>query len=344
MMIKTAIGISLSLIICAGFACKTVKQNFTQKISIANKKIFINKTPYYIKGICYHPVEIGETTRNFKQLDKDLTLMREAGINTIRVYQPIDNKEVLDKIHNAGIKLIIGIGYNQDGNFDILTGTYLDYIEKYKNHPAILIWELGNEYNYHPEWFGGDIQNWYNAINSASKAIKQIDSNHLVSTAHGEMPSRELIAALTDLDIWGLNIYRWDQPQTVFQEWKSLTDKPVYLSESGADSYMKISKAGFEEGVNQNAQAKANATIIDSVFKYSHLNAGMVIFSFTDGWWKAGNPNKQDVGGWAPNSSGVPYDGAPNEEYWGIVDIYRNKKQTFDTIKKRFNSFPLNHK
>ena len=100
----------------------------------------------------------------------------------------------------------------------------------------------------------------------------------------------------------------------------------------------------MQDSIPENAQAKANATIIDSVFKYSHLNAGMVIFSFTDGWWKAGNPNKQDIGGWAPNSSGVPYDGAPNEEYWGIVDIYRNKKQTFDTIKKRFNSFPLNHK
>ena len=45
------------------------------------------------------------------------------------------------------------------------------------------------------------------------------------------------------------------------------------------------------------------------------------MFSFTDGWWKAGNNNKQDTGGQAPNSSGVPYDGAPNEEYWGMVDI-----------------------
>ena len=41
--------------------------------------------------------------------------------------------------------------------------------------------------------------------------------------------------------------------------------------------------------------------------------------------------------GWAPNSSGVPYDGSPNEEYWGIVDIDRNKKQTFDVVKKAYN-------
>ena len=68
------------------------------------------------------------------------------------------------------------------------------------------------------------------------------------------------------------------------------------------------------------------------------------MFSFTDGLWKAGNPNQQDVGGWAPNSSGVPYDGAPNEEFWGIVDIDRNKKQTFEVLKERFVNFLLSNK
>ena len=51
--------------------------------------------------------------------------------------------------------------------------------------------------------------------------------------------------------------------------------------------------------------------------------------------------NQQDIGGWAPNSSGVPYDGAPNEEYWGIVDIDRNKKETFEVIKEKFLNFSI---
>jgi len=50
----------------------------------------------------------------------------------------------------------------------------------------------------------------------------------------------------------------------------------------------------------------------------------------------------QDLGGWAPNSSGVPYDGAPNEEYWGIVDINRAKKQTYEVIKEKFLNFSMN--
>jgi hypothetical protein len=260
------------------------------------------------------------------------------------VYSPIDDIQILDKIDAAGLKLIVGFGYNQNGVFDILSGTYLDYIKKYKNHNAILIWELGNEYNYHPEWFGGNIQNWYNTLSKATDLIHELDSNHPVATAHGDIPDQKALISNPNIDIWGLNVYRWDQPQSVFREWNAISDKPIYLSEVGADSYMKITKAGFSQGENQHAQAVANGKIIDAVLDENENNSGIIIFSFTDGLWKAGNPNKQDVGGWAPNSSGVPYDGAPNEEYWGIVDIDRNKKETFEVIKERFINFSIDNK
>lgn len=310
-------------------------------VEVSGRQLIVDNTPYFMKGVCYHPVLRGETERNFSTIDQDLELISEAGINTIRVYAPIDDMEVLDKIDAAGLKLIVSFGYNQNGVYDILSGTFLDYIMKYKDHNSILIWELGNEYNYHPEWFGGDIQNWYNALSQATDQIHDIDPNHPVATAHGDMPDKQALASNPNIDIWGLNVYRWDQPQSVFKEWQTVSDKPVYLSEAGADSYMKISKAGFKQGENQRAQAVANAKIIDAVFDRSDVASGIFIFSFTDGLWKAGNPNEQDIGGWAPNSSGVPYDGAPNEEYWGIVDINRNKKETFEVIKERFVNFSL---
>ncbi len=310
-------------------------------VEVSGRQLIVDNTPYFMKGVCYHPVLRGETERNFSTIDQDLELISEAGINTIRVYAPIDDIEVLDKIDAAGLKLIVSFGYNQKGVYDILSGTFLDYIMKYKDHNSILIWELGNEYNYHPEWFGGDIQNWYNALSQATDQIHDIDPNHPVATAHGDMPDKQALASNPNIDIWGLNVYRWDQPQSVFKEWQTVSDKPVYLSEAGADSYMKISKAGFKQGENQRAQAVANAKIIDAVLDRSDVASGIFIFSFTDGLWKAGNPNQQDIGGWAPNSSGVPYDGAPNEEYWGIVDINRNKKETFEIIKERFVNFSL---
>ena len=39
-----------------------------------------------------------KTKRNFDTIDKDLLLMQEAGINTIRVYSPIDDLGILNKI------------------------------------------------------------------------------------------------------------------------------------------------------------------------------------------------------------------------------------------------------
>ena len=264
--------------------------------------------------------------------------MVEAGINTIRVYSPIDDLEILDKIDKAGLKIIIGFGYNQNGYYDILSGSFTQYIEKYKNHNSILFWELGNEYNYHPEWFENDISNWYTALNTAAGKIHEIDKSKPVSTAHGEIPDNLAISSLQNIDVWGLNVYRWDDPSTIFSEWKNLSSKPMYLSEAGSDSYMTIDKLGYLKGENQLAQADANSKILNSVFKNSNIVSGVLIFQFIDGLWKAGNPEKQDIGGWAPNSIGVPYDGAPNEEYWGILDIDRNKKKTFEIIKEKFKN------
>lgn len=316
------------------FSCS--KKTNMDVISVSERQILVNENPYLIKGICYHPVPKGSKDLSFDSLDQDLALMVEAGINTIRVYAPIDNKDVLDKIHDAGLKVIIGFGYNQGGRFDILSGTFVDYINTFKNHPAILMWELGNEYNYHPEWFEGDIKNWYKALKEATDLAHENDTNHPVTTAHGDLPDALALSICTNIDVWGMNSYRWDNPEAIFSEWEALSHKPMYLSEAGGDSYMTISRDGYEAGSNEKAQADANKNILNAIFKNQDICSGVTMFSFTDGWWKAGNPEKQDPGGWAPNSSGVPYDGAPNEEYWGMVDIDRNKKEAFEIISTKY--------
>lgn len=324
------------LLLCTLVACSSTSNSDTVKVS--ERQIMVNNSPYVIKGICYHPVPKGSSQRDFSNLSQDLELMLEAGINTIRVYSPIVEEAVLNKIDSAGLKVIIGFGYNQGGNFDILSGSFIDYVKKYKNHNAILLWELGNEYNYHPEWFEGDIKNWYNAMDNAAQLIHKEDPNHPVTTAHGDLPDSLAMSLSSNIDVWGMNVYRWDNPSTIFSEWEKISDKPMYLSEAGGDSYMTIAKSGYEQGINEKAQADANSKILESVFKHKEICAGVAMFSFTDGWWKAGNNNSQDTGGHAPNSSGVPYDGSPNEEFWGIVDIDRNKKLTFDIIKQNYKT------
>lgn len=334
---KKFIIISILTLVLVGSLLSFCTPSDLTEVKISGRQIMVNNNPYIIKGVCYHPVPKGSDKRDFGNLTQDLALMVEAGINTVRVYEPIDDKDVLDKMHAAGIKVIIGFGYNQDGNFDILSGTFIDYINKYKNHEAILLWELGNEYNYHPEWFEGDLKNWYTALNNAADLIHKNDMNHPVTTAHGELPDALALSSCPNIDVWGMNVYRWDNPEGIFSQWKAISSKPMYLSEAGGDSYMTISKDGYEKGVNEKVQADANAKILESVFSNLEVSSGVTLFSFTDGWWKAGNNNTQDVGGWAPNSTGVPYDGTPNEEYWGIVDLDRNKKETFEIVKIKYN-------
>ncbi len=314
-------------------------QKSNAKIRLENGYLFDQSKLYYIKGVCYHPVSIGNMARTFERLEDDLVLMREAGINTIRVYEPIDDLAVLDAIYRAGIKVIMGFGYDQNGFFDLLSGTYLDYVKRYKNHPAILFWELGNEYNYHPEWFGGTLDNWYKILAEAVDAIHYEDSNHPVASAHGEVPEDEVLNKLDKIDLWGLNVYRWDESYKAVEEFRRRSNKPVYFSELGADSYMTVSKFGYNKGPNQKAQADATEKILKAVMIPKPPSMGVVVFSFTDGWWKAGYAERQDVGGWAPGSSGVPYDGTANEEFWGIVDIKRKKKLVYKVVANIFNLY-----
>jgi hypothetical protein len=316
--------------------------SFGIEVEIKDKKMIVDGKPFYMKGICYHPVKIGKTKRSFETLTEDLTLMKEAGINTIRVYEPIDNIQVLDELHNAGIKVVISFGYNQKGRFDIVSGTFINYIRKYKDHDAILMWELGNEYNYNPQWFGGDINNWYRSMEFVAQIIQLEDPSRLVSSAHGDLPSIDALNIAPSIQIWGMNVYRWDQPQSIFEEWEAISNKPMYFAELGADSYMTKSTENYKKGENQLAQADANRIILEKVLSNNDKNIGSFIFQFTDGLWKAGNPKKQDTGGSAPNSDGTPYDGTANEEFWGIVDINRNKKITFDVVKDAYTSFDIN--
>ena len=95
--------------------------SFGIEVEIKDNKMIVDGKPFYMKGICYHPVKIGKTKRSFESLTEDLILIKEAGINTLRVYEPIDDIEVLDELQAAGIKVVISFGYNQKGRFDIVS-------------------------------------------------------------------------------------------------------------------------------------------------------------------------------------------------------------------------------
>ena len=60
-----------------------------------------------------------------------------------------------------------------------------------------------------PEWFGGNIDNWYSLLETAAANVKTIDPNHPVSTGNGEVPSLDVVNSCPSVDVWGMNIYRF---------------------------------------------------------------------------------------------------------------------------------------
>ncbi|RKY40411.1 MAG: hypothetical protein DRP76_01995, partial [Candidatus Omnitrophota bacterium] len=343
---------------------------FTSKYSLTStgtdKEIGLaNLTPHQelnqtILGVTLSTVPVGKT-RTDLVLDlasvggeEGVKLMAYAGIKTVRTYYP-PSEDLLDAFAKYGIKVIVGFPYYDDrtigsyysGNeytgsarIDIESGTYLTYIQQYKDHPAILMWELGNEYNLlfreHPEWAPGEsLTGWWQAVKTAAEEIRAIDSGHKISTTLGD-PSY-LGASLEDdvtavnntgVDIIGFNLYRWDDFSNALTEVKGYTNLPFYFSEAGADSY---NNNNGEE--NQAEQMQATINIWDSIKNENEQFLGITYMTWQDEWWKpegSGNLSSHNPDGW-PNS-GVPYDGFANEEYWGWVTVEHEPKLVLGQI------------
>ena len=297
-------------------------QLFSQTVYVEDRKIFVDEQEYRINGICYARGEGNGENSGFSYTD-DIPLLVDANINTIRTYAAITNSAELNAFANAGIKVIMMLNEN----------SYVWYVNQFKDHPAILMWEFGNEFNYHPEWFGNNIQNWYNVLENCASTVKSIDPNHPVSTGHGEVPTTQALTSCPSVDVWGMNIYRWLSPDSAIDELAAQTDKAMYISEAGADSYN--SNSGSE---NQAQQAQATEIILNAIIEKSDLCVGVTLFEFCDEWWKAGDPNQQDAGGF---SNAIPYDNYANEEYWGIVTRNREPKQSYYVVQEIYESTSL---
>ena len=293
-----------------------------QSVYVEERKIFVDGEEYRINGICYARGE-GNGENSGYSYNDDIPLLVDANINTIRTYAAITNTAELNAFANAGIKVIMMLNEN----------SYTWYVNQFKDHPAILMWEFGNEFNYYPEWFNNNIQNWYDQLENCAATVKSLDPDHPVSTGHGEVPSSQALNSCPSVDIWGMNIYRWLSPDSAIDELAAQTDKAMYISEAGADSFNSNSNSE-----NEAEQAQATEIILNKIIENSDLCIGVTLFEFCDEWWKAGNPNQQDIGGF---SNAIPYDSFANEEYWGIVTRDRVPKQSYYVVQEIYESTSL---
>lgn len=306
-------------------------------IEVDGRRLLVDGEPYEIRGVCWHPVERGAFPppdyAGFA--DRDIPLMRDAGINTVRTYAPIRDRAVLDQLADAGIRVIESV-YAYGGADPSVA---LEVVRAEADHPAILMWALGNEWNYNGLYAGVPFEEARDRLERIARDIRAVDATHPIATIYGEVPSAETVEAMPSVDVWGLNVYRgigfWD----LFDVWAERSDTPMFFAEYGADAF--DARRGSP---NLDAQAEATRTLTEewmaqSSARWDHgVALGGTVFELADEWWKSeGDPGVQDDGGAAPGGGPHP-DGTFNEEWWGLVDMDRKPRPAYDALRDLFRA------
>lgn len=165
-----------------------------------NAKIYRNGEPYFIKGAAYN---------NF--LDEVI----KYGGNSIRTYSiNEDTKAVLDSAQQYGLTVCLGIWIKRetdgfDYNDQEKVKEQLESIKadvlKYKDHPALLMWAIGNEADSRATNF-----KLYDAVGEISDMIHEIDPNHITTTVLAGTKTdhiKEIMVRAPSIDVLSINTY-----------------------------------------------------------------------------------------------------------------------------------------
>lgn len=360
---------------CLGAAHRPAAQKiFIRKLKNGHYQLMVNRKPYVVKGVCYNPIPIGKNYQHDWWSDPgkpwivDGKLMRDMGINTIRIYQVGDNapavKQVIRDLYELyGIRTILGnwLGFWEypcpfygDREFqDRIKKEVIEMVNTYKDEPGILMWILGNENNYSclghvNPWSTPEIDKetspqrqkeiragiYYSYVNDISRAIHAADPNHPVALGNGELIGLDTAAKVcTDVDLVACIIYRGKTFGNLFRSLRATFDKPILISEFGADCY---------DAVKQQEDQNMQAFFLESQWRQIFQNlvnvkdgqgncVGATMFEWSDEWWKHDEPNAD---GWTAHdteagwSNGAYYFDIQakgnmnmNEEWFGIAAL-----------------------
>ncbi|QDU33478.1 Glycosyl hydrolases family 2, TIM barrel domain [Poriferisphaera corsica] len=191
----------------------------------------------------------------------------QAGGNSIRTWGVNDNTQnILDDAFAKNITVTFGIwlGHERHG-FDYSdpdkVKKQIDKVEnavlKYKDHPALLIWGLGNEM----EWKNNN-PDVYKAVNDIAKRVKQLDPNHPTMTVIAELGKNgSKINALNkycpDIDIIGINTY--GGVNTVLNRYrKAGGTRPVIITEYAGPRDKESKKTSWDAPIEDTSTQKAH--------------------------------------------------------------------------------------
>ncbi|MFH1767890.1 MAG: glycoside hydrolase family 2 TIM barrel-domain containing protein [Candidatus Omnitrophota bacterium] len=340
--------------------------------------------PFLIKGVTYNPAPIGKGydydlfSDENKPWLKDGQLMKEMGINCVRIYSCGKDLEkarsFIREMHDKfGIYTIVGDwlglwcgGPNYaDSDFrKEVKNQVLNMVEALKNEKGILLWVLGNENNYTCSgnvvfWTNKEIEAiddpaekvarraeiYYSFVDDIAGEIKKIDKQHLVALGNGEATLLNVATAVCrNIDILAIIAYRGKVFGTLFDNIRRIYDRPLFLSEFGADSYNS-----YKDSADDDMQREFLVSQWKGIYKNSVASGntkgnclGGVVFEWSDEWWKynEGYAPGWDVhnkeAGWSNGSYYLdikaPNNLNMNEEWFGLVAIAQEEE---NNINKR---------
>jgi len=179
-----------------------------------------------------------------------LEQLAAAGANSVRTWRADDIDERLDAAHALGLSVTVGIwlGHERHGfdygdeaqvreQFERARQTVL----RYKDHPAVLLWGIGNEM----EGFGeGDDPAIWTAVNDIAAMVKKLDPLHPTMTVTAELGGGRIDGVqkrCPAIDIHGINSYG-GAPSAAERYLAGGATKPYVLTEFGPLGVWEIPK------------------------------------------------------------------------------------------------------
>lgn len=209
--------------------------------------------PYFVKGA----VVIGGTG-SLSLLDE----LKRLGGNSART-----GPELLDALEERGMTGFVGLpvgkarmGFDYDNSEMVATleARIRSIVNKYKNHPALLLWTIGNEPN-----IGStreQARKSYEAIERIAKMVKGLDPRHPVITVIGDGEMRSYLKDLNELcpslDALGLNAYHsifFLKEEVAARGWT----RPYLITEFGPTGHWQVAKSAWGMPIEETSTEKA---------------------------------------------------------------------------------------
>lgn len=219
-----------------------------------NYQLLVNGEPFFIEGA---GLEFG-----------NIEALAEHGGNSFRTWRT-DNgqssgKEVLDRAQASGLYVTMGIevarerhgfDYNDEAAVKEQFERIKTEILAYKDHPALIIWAIGNELN-----LRATNPKVWDAVNQISEYIHEVDPHHLTTSTLAGI-DKELIDHIkeraTDLDLLSIQMYG-DIVNLKQKVTESGWTGPYMVTEWGATGHWEVPTTAWEAPLENNSTQKAN--------------------------------------------------------------------------------------